>query len=122
MSLIKSYKDYDVYKMSYKIALKVHQISLTLPDIERYELASQIRKASKSIPLNIGEGYGKRESVNEFKRFLMMSIGSCDEMKILIEFAKDLNYITEEVYKELSTEYDAIGKMLYRLHRNWRKF
>ena len=90
--MIRSYKDLQVYKRSYKLALKVHEITLKFPDIEKHELGSQLRRATKSIPLNIGEGYGKRSSENEFKRFLMMAIGSCDEVKILIEFAKDLNY------------------------------
>ncbi len=119
--MIKSYKDLEVYKKSYEVALKIHKITLTFPDFERYELASQMRKASKSIPLNIGEGYGKRDSVNEFKRFLMMSIGSCDEMRILIEFSKDLEYIGEDIYKKLISDYDSIGKMLYRLHQKWQK-
>ena len=80
-----------------------------------------MRRASKSIPLNIGEGYGRRKSSDDFKRFLIMSIGSCDEMKILIEFSKDLGYISKETYKEIIGEYDLIGKMLYKLHQNWKK-
>ena len=58
--MIKSYKDLEVYKRSYKLALKTHKITLTFPAIERYELGSQLRRATKSIPLNIREGYGKK--------------------------------------------------------------
>ena len=119
--MVDSYKEYEVYKKSYRVALKIHQISLTFPDIERHELGSQIRRASKSIPLNFGEGYGKKDSANEFKRYVMMAIGSCDEMKILIDFAKDLKYIDEETHKELIEEYEIIGKMLYRMHQKWQK-
>jgi four helix bundle protein len=119
--VIKSYKDLEVYKRSYKVALKTHKLTLEFPDIEKHELGSQLRRASKSIPLNIGEGYGKRSSANEFKLFLIMAIGSCDEVKILIEFAKDLKYIKQSTYEELKNEYERIGKMLYRLHQNWQK-
>ncbi len=119
--MITSYKDLEVYKRSYRSALIIHQITLKFPEFERYELGSQIRRATKSIPLNIGEGYGKRNSVDEFKRFLQMAIGSCDEVKILIEFAKDLGYIVDKKYLELIDEYDQIGKMLYVLHKNWQK-
>ena len=119
--MITSYKDLEVYQRSYKVALEIHKITLKFPDYERYELGSQLRKATKSIPLNIGEGHGKRNSIDEFKRFLQMAIGSCDEVKILIEFAKDLGYIAEEEYLVLIDEYDQIGKMLYVIHKNWRR-
>ena len=118
---MRSYKDFEVYKKSYDLALRIHKITLNFPDFEKYELSSQMRRASKSIPLNIGEGFARRKSSEDFKRFLIMSIGSCDEMKILIEFSKDLCYIDKEIYEELVGEYDKIGKMLYRLHQNWRK-
>lgn len=115
------YKEYDLYKKSYEMALKVHQITREFPDIERYELGSQMRKASKSIPLNFGEGYGKKDSAREFKRYVMMAIGSCDEMKILLDFARDLNYLSGETHQELMAEYETIGKMLFRLHQKWQK-
>ncbi len=119
---MQSYKDFDVYIRSYDIALRIHKLTLNYPDFEKRELASQMRRASKSIPLNIGEGYGRRKSSDDFKRFLTMSIGSCDEMKILIEFSKDLCYINKEIYSELVGEYEQIGKMLYKLHQNWQKY
>ncbi len=33
-------------------------------------------------------------------------------MSVLIDFSKDLGYITEEEYKKASREYEEIGKML----------
>ena len=119
---MQSYRDFEIYKRSYDLALRTHKVTLTLPDFERYELASQMRRASKSVPLNIGEGYARRKSADDFKRFLTMSIGSCDEMKILIEFCRDLNYISEETYQELAGDYEQVGRMLYRLHQSWQKF
>ena len=118
---MQSYKDLEVYTRSYSLALQVHKLTLNYPDFEKRELASQMRRASKSVALNIGEGYASRQSSEDFKRFLVMSIGSCDEMKILVEFSHDLGYIKKEVYTELKEQYEQLGKMLYRLHQNWRK-
>ncbi len=119
---MRTYRDFDVFKRSYSAALEVHQFTLTFPQHERYELGRQMRTASKSISLNIAEGYAKRASANEFKRFLMMSIGSCEEMKVLLTFAKDLSYVKEDMYEKYLSEYEQIGKMLYVLHKNWQKF
>jgi len=68
--VIKSYDDLEVYKRSYELALAIHRLSFTLPETERYELSSQIRRAAVSIPLNIAEGYGRKKSKAEFKHFL----------------------------------------------------
>ena len=36
-----------------------------------------------SIPLNIAEGYGKKRSAKEFQRFLVMAMGSCNELLVI---------------------------------------
>ena len=118
--MIKSYKDLDVYKESYSLTLKVHGITRTFPEFEKYEMGSQLRKAAMSIPMNIAEGYGKKESEMDFKRFLRMSLGSCNEVQVLISLSKDLGYITEEMYSELETRYDVLGKRLNKLIQKWK--
>ena len=82
------------------------------PKEERYSITDQMKRASLSVTLNIAEGYAKRESQAEFKRFLMMSVGSANEMSVLIDFAKDLGYIGEERYMKAAREYDEISRML----------
>ena len=79
---IASFEDLDVFQRAYRISLDVHRASLQFPKIEQHALADQIRRASKSICGNIAEGFGKqRRSGAEFKRYLLMAIGSADEMQ-----------------------------------------
>ena len=118
--MITSYKDLEVYKDSYQLHLLVHRVSQKYPDYERYETGAQIRRASMSIPLNIAEGYGKKSSEIDFKRFLKMALGSCNEIQVLLEMSKDLNYITESEYKELSEKYDVLGKRINVLIQKWK--
>ena len=79
--MIQSYKDLNVYKRSYSLALKVYGIAKILPKDEQYGLSSQLRRAATSIPLNIAEGYGRKSSEAEFKQFLRNSLGSCNEVR-----------------------------------------
>ena len=44
-----------------------------------------------------------------------MAIGSSNEMSVLIEYSKDLGYMSEEQYVKASKEYDEIGRMLNSL-------
>ena len=118
--MIQSYEDLEVYKKSFQLAVKVYEQGKNLPKEETYGLTSQMRRASVSIPLNIAEGYGKRESVAEFKRFLYMAKGSCDEMKVLMDFCKAIGYFNERTHSEIKENYDEIGKMLNGLIQRWK--
>ena len=104
-----------VYEKSYKAGLAIYEMTKGYPEEENYGMTSQMRRASTSIPLNIAEGYAKRSSQEEFKRFLLMAIGSAEEIRVLLDFSKDLGYITKERYEKASKEYDEIGKMLTNL-------
>ena len=56
---INKYGDLRVYKLSYQLALEIHRMTLKFPALERVELASQLRRAATSVPINIAEGYGR---------------------------------------------------------------
>ena len=109
------YEDLKVYEKSYKSALSIYRMTESFPKEEMYGLTSQIRRAATGIPLNIAEGYAKRESQAEFKRYLLMALGSSDEMQVLLNFAKDLGYINLEAYKKSREVYKEIAKMLNAL-------
>ena len=106
------YHRLDVYRKAYQLALEIHRLSLDFPKIEQYGLAQQIRGSSKSIPVNIAEGMGKQESPPDVKRFIRIAIGSCDETRVWLEFAKDLGYLATDVQSSLNMRYQEIGKML----------
>ena len=109
------YRDLQVYEKSYKAAFSIYRVSREFPKEEQYGLTSQIQRAATSIPLNIAEGYGKRESQSEFRRYLMIAIGSSDEISVLLDFAKDLGYMDEKRYAKGKEAYEEIGKMLNKL-------
>ncbi len=49
-----------------------------------------------------------------------MAQGSKDEVKVLLEISKDLDYIQNEEFKELYERYEELGKQLYKLHEKWK--
>ena len=111
------YESLDVYKKAYKAALEVYEMSRGFPQEERYAMTNQIRRAATSISLCIAEGYGKKSSQREFKRFLEMAMGSSNEVSVLLDFSKDLGYIPEERYVKEKREYEEIGRMINGLLR-----
>ena len=53
---VRVFEDLEVFKRAYRVSLEVHKATLHFPMIEQYALGDQIRRASKSICANIGEG------------------------------------------------------------------
>ncbi len=113
---VRSFEDLAVFQRAYRLSLEVHGKSLVFPKIEQRALGDQVRRASKSICANIAEGFGKqRQSAVEFKRFLMMAMGSADEMRVWARYCFDLGYIDEAMWRSWRDEYQEIAKMLQGL-------
>ncbi len=114
--ITKSFENIEVFQRAYRLSLAVHRASLSFPAIEQYALGDQLRRASKSICANIAEGYGKQKnSKAEFKRFLLIALGSSDEMRVWCRYCFDLGYIEKILWEEWKSEYSRISKMLQGL-------
>jgi four helix bundle protein len=119
---VEAFEDLEVFKRAYRVSLEVHRSTLGFPQIEQYALGDQVRRASKSICANIAEGFAKQAySANEFKRFLLMAMGSADEMRVWLRYCLDLGYIDQATWQGWRDEYQAIARMLQGLHRSWQK-
>lgn len=115
----KSFEDLDVFKRAYKVSLEVHKISKTFPSDEQFSLADQIRRASKSVCANICEGFAKQiGSKREFKRYVLISLASSDEVRMWLRYSFDLGYIKKDQWQKLRDEYQEISKMLHGLYKS----
>ncbi|MFC2125941.1 four helix bundle protein [Bacteroidota bacterium] len=119
MSKIKSFKDLEVYKLAHKLAMDIFVITKEFPTEEKYSLTDQIRRSSRSVSVNITEGWGKRVYENLFKKHLIDANGSLDETKEWLEYAHDCNYIDDITYEDLYNRSLELGAKLYKLHENW---
>ncbi len=117
------YKDLEIYKMAFELALKVHRISLLLPNFEKYEQGSQIRRSSKSIKDQIAEGYGRRRYKADFFKFLIYAQASCDECTSQLETLESL-YADITDWKLIIEEYMTLGKKINNFNKyveeSWR--
>jgi len=120
----KSYKDLEIYQLSYGLAMKIHHISLMLPKYEQYEEAGQIRRSIKGICSSIAEGYGRRRYKNEFIKFLVYAQASCDETQVHLNFIHDSGYINDQEYDNLKEEIDKLGrkinKFIQYVEKDWK--
>ncbi len=117
-SPLRSHQDLEAYQLSMKLLVRVHEVSRALPHEEKYELGSQMRRASKSVPANISEGFSKRATVNDFKKYMRAAMGSANEMETHLKIAKSLGY--SQQLEELIDGYNHVGRQLNRLISTWR--
>ena len=108
------YKKYDIWKLSHFLTLEIYKITENYPKEEIFGLTSQIRRASSSIGINIVEGCG-RGSDEDFKRFLRNASGSAFEVEYILLLSKDLNYISEEKFLELSPKAEELKMKISKL-------
>ena len=119
---IKSYKDLEIYQMSYQLAFEVHQMTMKLPKYELYEQGSQIRRSSKRIKDTIAEGYGRRRYKDEFIRYLIFAHSSNDETLSQLNMINDIHFEGKGLNK-LIDEYQILSKKINRfldyVEKNW---
>ena len=105
--------DMAVFEKAYGAALDVHRLSLGFPRIEQFELASQLRWSSKSICANLAEGRARQQgSTAEFRRYVLIALGSTDETLLWCRFALDLGYVDVATHDGLSSRFGEIARML----------
>ncbi|MGA9363552.1 MAG: four helix bundle protein [Bacteroidota bacterium] len=108
------YRNFEIYRLSHALAMKVHEMSLKLPKFEMHEVGSQIRRSAKSVPANIVEGYALRKWKNEYVHFLCRAYASSEETLQHLEMLHATKSLTDDrLYQELQEEYKKLNRMLF---------
>ena len=94
MAKLNSYKELEVWKVSMDFVTEIYQLTRNFPSNELYGLTNQMRRSAISIPSNLAEGSG-RKNTKEFIQFLYISNGSLSELETQIEIAFRLGYLTD---------------------------
>jgi len=102
----------EVWKMSHGLTLDIYRLVRTFPREERYELASQMRRAALSVPANIAEGFGRMSSRDK-ARFYVISKGSAEELRYYFMVVRDMACLKE--VEPFLARLDSVCRMLRRL-------
>jgi len=100
-----------VYQDTKELFVLILNVVKKIPKEYRFELGSQLIRASLSILLNIAEGSGK-SSDRELNRFIDISLGSLNETLAAIDVLKDTKLITESDFNKIFKLIDEISNQL----------
>ena len=116
-SPVRSFKDLLVWQEAMILAEITYRLVALLPNSERYELSSQMRRASVSIPSNIAEGYA-RESRGSYLQFLRIARGSLRELETQILLTVRLDLLDAASTVPALAKCDQVGRLLHGLIRS----
>lgn len=119
---INSAKELSVYAKSYDLAMRIYELSKAFPSEEKYALTSQIRRSSRSVPMNLREAWAKRRYEAHFISKLTDCDGESNETDTSLDFAKDCCYISELQHRDLTDLNREVGRMLGGMINNPEPF
>ena len=112
---MQDYHQLDIWNRAMDYAVAVYQFVAGLPAEEKYNLASQLRRAATSAPLNIAEGCGAASN-REFCRFLGFAYRSLKEAVTAVELCQRLYpSLPPDRTQPLIEEGNRLSKMTYAL-------
>ena len=78
----------------------IYKICSRFANDEKYGIVSQIKRCSVSISSNIAEG-SWRGTDKEFKRFLEIALGSCNELETELLISIRLSFLSKSELDEI---------------------
>jgi four helix bundle protein len=116
---MQGHRDLIVWQKAMDLVVAVYKLSESFPKTETYGLASQIQRAAVSIPSNIAEGHGLKQT-QAYARHLAIASGSLAELETQLEIADRLGYLSPERRQVIDQASEA-GRMLWGLRRSLQR-
>ncbi|MBL7888873.1 MAG: four helix bundle protein [Bacteroidia bacterium] len=117
-----SFRDLGVYKKAFELSMLIFKETKKFPSEERFDLISQIRRSSRSVCSNVGEGYRKRLYPAHFVSKCSDADMENSETQVWLDFALACEYINEEVYNDFVKRSEEIGRMINHMIENPEKY
>jgi len=115
MSLIKSYRELDVYKNAMELTIKIFELTKALPPEERYNLSDQVRRSSRSVCTNLAEAWRKRRYRAAFIAKLSDSETEAAETQVSAEIALRCRYWNQETFDQIDQGYEKVLGQIIRM-------
>jgi len=103
-----------VFTLADALVIQIYHETHGFPQIERFGLQAQIRRAAVSVPCNIVEGCARRTE-GEYVNFLNVALGSACETRYLAELAGRLGFLEQTVGGALTERYGDLVRSLQAL-------
>jgi len=120
--MFSGYRDLQVFRRAYGLALDVFEVSKAFPRDERFSLTDQVRRSSRSVAANLAEGYRKRRYPNMMLMRFTDADAEATETQVWLSFARDFGYLRQVQTEGLLSRYDELGRMIGAILKDPSRF
>lgn len=106
-----NFKKMKIWEESIQLVSESYRLTKRFPEVEKFNLISQMNRCAVSIPSNIAEGSSKGTN-KHFRKYLENSLGSAFEWETQLIVARNENYLLEEEFTNLENRILQIQKMI----------
>jgi four helix bundle protein len=116
----RSYRDLEAWQSGMELLLSVYELASQLPQVERFGIASQMRRAAVSVPSNVAEGqaYGRGR---RYLHHVRVALGSLAELDTQIEAVRRVGYFNEHALQQAVHLLNQTGILLHGLERSLKR-
>jgi len=107
----KSFEKLIVWQKSRDLKNEIFQLVKSFPPEEKFRLADQLIRSSRSINTQIAEGHGKRTNKDKIK-YCMQARGSLSETLNHLIDASDCTYVSAELLRYYRCKIDELERIL----------
>jgi four helix bundle protein len=108
---MQDFRKLNVWQRAHRPTLELYKETRAFPKEELSGVTTQIRRSASSIGANLAEGCG-RSGDREFRRFLLIALGSASELEYHLLLATDLHYLARERYAAIVMEVTGVKRMI----------
>ena len=116
--MAKIFKEIIAWQKAHELVLKIYKYTKDFPTEEKFGLVSDMRRAARSVPTNIVEGFA-RQGHKDALNFFNYSEASLEELKYHTLLAYDLGYIDQKTYNELIKSEEESGRILNKWMKSY---
>jgi len=106
-----TFENLEVYQVAREFRKAMYEAARALPDLERFALADQVRRAAVSLTNNIAEGHGRFHFLEQIK-FMLLARGSLEELLDDLNVCSDESYLPEPKIESLKSNAWRVHKLI----------
>ena len=119
MATIKRFEEIKAWQEARALAKMVYDATRHGGLAKDFGLKDQIQRAAVSVASNIAEGFARNWN-KEFVKFLWIAKGSATEVQSQLYTAKDVGYITDDIFKAIYDKAESCSMLIYRFIKSLR--
>ena len=115
-------RELTAYSKAFQLSMEIFNLTKNFPESEKFGLTNQMRKSSRSVCANLGEGYRKRQYEAHFVSKATDADMENTETQVWLDYSLACNYIDKNTFNQLKSKSEEVGRLINHMIQNPKKY